>query len=214
MQLLPRAPDCGQQLIRGAQPHVGSSRGSWARGTCGVEHGCCHCLSRGSWQRGEGVCHGCLVPEQGRRAGEGTCLWLLVRLWVGAAVAGAGGVRGAALPASLGEQCWPCPRALKGDAPGVGLGPRGSGDEQAVLQQPWQMGAETPAGTAGPGGSPGAVQPPLSSTAGCPALTLPIAPAVPASCLPLAPAPALLPGHCPAESARVLPAEDLLLPHL
>lgn len=89
---------------------------------------------------------------------------------------------------------------------GCGAGP--------LRQQPGQGGVETPVSTAA-----GTVLglwlcSPSPLPCRCPALTLPVVPAVPESCLPPAPAPLLFPGRCPAEPAPLLPAEDLLLPCL
>lgn len=43
-----------------------------------LQHGCFHCLSHGTGQRGEGVCHSCCVQEQGQGCIEYTHIWLLV----------------------------------------------------------------------------------------------------------------------------------------
>lgn len=107
-------PDHVQQPIRGAQPSLGSSGGSWAHGASGVERGCSCCLSHGTRWRGEGVCHGCRVPEQGRRVGEGTCAWLVVKAWVWAVVAGAGGGTGRSTPSSPGGAVLAVPQGAEG----------------------------------------------------------------------------------------------------
>lgn len=53
-------PDCSQQLMRGL---LGRELGMQC-----LQHGRFHCLSHGTGQRREGVCHSCCVQEQGRGA--------------------------------------------------------------------------------------------------------------------------------------------------